>query len=83
MKYRETEKWKYVIGAAVLNMLAYMMRMNSLIFVIATVIYLILNLIEKISKKLWKDKILNILIIFIYIFVCIFPSSLITLLASS
>ncbi len=77
MKYRETEKWRYVIGAAVLNMLAYMMRMNSLIFVIATVIYLILNLIEKISKKPWKEKILNILIIFIYIFVCIFPSSLI------
>jgi len=32
-------------------MIAYMMRMNSLIFVIATTIYLMLNTIKEFNKK--------------------------------
>ena len=40
MKYTETKKIRYGIFASLLTMVAYMMRMNTLIFVIATVIYL-------------------------------------------
>jgi hypothetical protein len=43
MKYRETGKNKYVLFASIFTMIAFMMRMNSLIFIIATCIYLILN----------------------------------------
>lgn len=77
MKYREKEKYRYVIGAAILTAIACMMRMNSLIFVIATVMYLIFNLIEKIAKKPWKEKILSIAIILVYIVISIVPSSLV------
>ena len=38
MKYTETKKIRYGIFASLLTMVAYMMRMNTLIFVIATVI---------------------------------------------
>ena len=39
MKYTESKNIKYTIFASLLTMIAYMMRMNSLIFIIATVIY--------------------------------------------
>lgn len=77
MKYREKRKIRYMIGAAFLNMMACMMRMNSLIFVIATVMYLIFALLENMNKKLWKEKILSIVMILVYLVVCLFPSSLV------
>ena len=77
MKYTETKEWKYPIAASVLTMIAYMMRMNSLIFIIATVIYLLLNLFKEITKKPWKENLLNALIIVIYIVISIFPSSIV------
>lgn len=77
MKYIETKTNKYIIFASICTMLAYMMRMNSLIFLIASVIYLVLNFFEEFNKKLWKEKLINILIIVIYISASIIPSSLI------
>lgn len=77
MKYTETKKILYPIFAAIFTMIAYMMRMNSLIFIIATVIYLLLNLFSGITKKVWKENALNILIIAMYIIVSIIPSSLV------
>lgn len=77
MKYREKEKIRYLIVAALLNMVACMMRMNSLIFVIATIMYLAADWIEKRNKRLWKEKILSIVVIGGYLVVCLAPSSLV------
>lgn len=77
MKYREEGKIRYIIGAALLNMIACMIRMNSLIFVIATVMYLMFALLEKNNKKLWKEKILSIAMILVYLAICLAPSLLV------
>lgn len=77
MKYTETQKLRYPIISSISMMIAYMMRMNNLIFIIATVIYLILNIIEKFDKKAWKENILKIAIIVAYIVISIFPSSVV------
>ena len=67
MKYTESKKIKYSIYASIFTMIAYMMRMNTLIFVIATVIYLILNLFKGIKQKKHKEKLIELLIIVAYI----------------
>lgn len=77
MKYAETEKNKYAIVASVLSMIAFMMRMNSLIFIIATVIYLLLNFFKNLKIKSCKEDLLKILIIIIYILISIVPSIII------
>lgn len=77
MKYTETKKLKYPIYSSIFTMFAYMMRMNSLIFIIATVIYLVLNLFKNITHKIWKEKIINIVIIIMYICISILPASFI------
>lgn len=77
MKYTETKKIIYPIFASIFTMIAYMMRMNSLIFIIATAIYLLLNLFKDITKKAWKENVFNILIIVIYIVISIIPSSIV------
>lgn len=75
MKYTETKKIRYPILASISMMIAYMMRMNSSIFIIATVIYLTLNLFEKFNKKEWKENALKVAIIVAYIIISIIPSS--------
>ena len=60
MKYTETEKIRYIVFTTILTMIAYMMRMNSLIFIIATVIYLILNIFKNIEEKSWKKNLLSV-----------------------
>lgn len=77
MKYTDTKKIKYIVFASLLTMVAYMMRMNSLIFVIATVIYLLLNLFNGITKKTWKENLLNSVFVIVYVVISIFPSSLV------
>lgn len=77
MKYIDTKEARYAIIASLLTMVAYMMRMNSLIFIIATVIYLCLNLVKEINKKALKENILNAFIIVVFIAIAIFPSSII------
>ena len=76
MKYTESKKIKYSIYASIFTMIAYMMRMNTLIFVIATVIYLILNLFKGIKQKKHKEKLIELLIIVAYIAISIIPSTL-------
>ena len=75
MRYTETKRIIYPLIASFLTMIAYMLRMNSLIFIIATVIYLIFNLFNEITQKTWKQNLLNILIIIIYVAISIIPSS--------
>lgn len=77
MKFSETKQIKYPIWASIFTMIAYMMRMNSLIFIIATVIYLLLNLFKKITQKPWKENLLNTLIIVMYIVISIIPAGLV------
>ena len=77
MRYTETKEIRYSIFASLLAMVAYMMRMNSLIFIIATVIYLLLSLFKKIKTSTWRKNLLSVAIIGMYIGVSILPSSLV------
>ena len=77
MKYTDTKKLKYAIIASIFIMIAFMMRMNYLIFIIATVIYLLINFFNNITKKQLKENIINILVIMMYIVISIIPSSLV------
>lgn len=77
MRYTETKKIIYPITASVFTMIAYMMRMNSLIFIIATSMYLILNIWKEWVEEEWKNRILQISIIFIYIIISMFPATLV------
>ena len=77
MKYTRTKEIKYIIFASLLTMVAYMMRMNSLIFIIATVIYLLLNLFKEFTKKTLKENLLNSTLIIAYVIISILPSSLV------
>ena len=75
MKYTREDKIRYAIYSAVLMAIAYMLRMNILIFIIAMILYLFLDLISK------KDK-FNILlsktiIIVSFIIIAIIPATLI------
>ncbi len=77
MKYTETKKIKYPIFAAVFTMIAYMMRMNSLIFIIGTTMYLIFSLLKEIKNKNWKQNLIETLIILMYIIISIVPAGLV------
>lgn len=77
MRYHETNKIKYPIIASLLTMVAYMMRMNFLIFIIATTIYLALDLCKEITKRKWKENLLKILIIAIYLVVSMIPAKIV------
>ena len=79
MKYVETNKYSYIIGSSLVTMIAYMMRMNSLIFIIATVIYLILAFLNNIKTNTTKKNIINVLFIIIYICISILPSNVVKL----
>ena len=77
MKYSETKIIWYPFLSAIFTMIAYMIRMNTLIFIIATVIYLCLVLFKDFLKKDWKEKLINIFVIVFYIIISIFPSTLV------
>lgn len=92
MKYTETKKLKFCLLSSLLAMVGYMMRMNSLIFIIATVMYLVLNLIKDIrenrkerleanintnKENLRKSYILETAIIVIYVVIAIIPSNIV------
>lgn len=77
MKYIDTNKISNFFIASIFSMIAYMMRMNSLIFIIATVIYLLLNLINNFRKEENKKRILDIFIVILYIVISIIPSALV------
>lgn len=77
MRYTETKQIKYIIFSSLLTMIAFMMRMNSLIFIIATVMYLLLNLFKEITKKSWKENLLNAFLIIVFIVISIIPSTLV------
>lgn len=77
MKYTETGKVKYPIFASVFTMIAYMMRMNSLIFIIGTTMYLIFSLLKEIKNKNWKQNLIATCVILMYIIISILPAGLV------
>lgn len=68
---------KYFTLATIFSMIAYMFRMNSLIFVIATVIYLLFNVFTKINSKTAKENIINGVVIVLYALVSILPAQIV------
>lgn len=77
MKYTNTQKLRFIFYATFLTALAYMMRMNSLIFIIATAIYLCLNLFKDFNYKNVRENFSKIFIILIYLVLSIVPSILV------
>lgn len=77
MKFTESKKIRYMLIASILTAFSYMMRMNNLIFIIATVIYLILNLVKEFNKTEWKKTLINIGIITIYLMISFIPANIV------
>ena len=77
MKYNETKRIRYVVLSIIFTMLAYMMRMNSLIFIIATVIYLLLIFLNGCTKRKAKENIIQIAVVVCYIVFSILPTTLV------
>lgn len=75
MKYTETEKWRWNIISAICISISYLFRMNSLIFIIATFIYLGLDLIKE--KAELKKIITKIVLIVIFVAICMIPASIV------
>ena len=75
MKYTRTKSIKNILYSAILTAIAYMLRMNILIFIIAMIIYLLLDLISQ-KERLIKI-FTKILIILSFIVITIAPSSII------
>jgi len=77
MKYIDTKKIRYAIFSGLAMAVAYMVRMNSLIFIIATTMYLIFSLFKEIKNKNWKQNLIETLIILMYIIISIVPAGLV------
>ncbi len=77
MKYVENKKISNAILASFLTMIAYMMRMNSLIFIIATVMYLLFSFFNNFKTHSLKHNIVELIIVFTYILISILPSNLV------
>ena len=77
MRYTESKKIKYIILASILTMIAYMARMNSLIFIIATIIYMVLSLMSEFNKNELRKSLIKGTIIAIYIIIAIVPSGIV------
>ena len=77
MRYTETKKIKHFIIASILAMIAYMTRMNSLIFILATIIYLLLSLLSEFKNYTWKKNLLKSVIIIAYILISLAPASIV------
>ena len=77
MKFTDTKQVRYGVFASFLTMIAYLMRMNTLIFVIATVIYLVLNIFKDFKAKEVKEKLINVAVIAMFLVLTFVPSSLV------
>ena len=77
MRYTQSKKWKYILLATFFMMIAYMMRMNNLIFIIATVIYLLLSMWKEIKQTTWKQKGMSLAVILIFVIISILPSTIV------
>lgn len=75
MKYEMKQKKNYAIFSAISMAMAYILRMNNLIFVIAIVIYLILNIINGCEdNKNIKTILAKISVLIVFIIIAIAPA---------
>ena len=79
MKYCMENKKRYAIISSVFMAMAYILRMNNLIFIIAIVIYLILNIFKESedNKNKVRSIILKIAILLVFIIISILPGTVI------
>lgn len=77
MKYTDVKKMRYAVFSAISIAIAYMVRMNSLIFIIAIVMYLLISLFSGFTKKDTKEKLVGFAIIVAYIVIAFMPSTVI------
>ena len=75
IKSKKQERWYYVLMSSVLLALAIICRKNMLIFAIAEVIYLILNII--LEKPKLKKTLLSFLIAIAFLLISLVPSKII------
>lgn len=76
MKYVENNKSMYAIISAIFMAIAYMLRMNNLIYIIALVIYILLDIL-KIQNKNIKNIIKKGIILILFIAISILPANMI------
>ncbi len=75
MRYCGERKWKYLIFSIISMAISYMLRMNSLIFILAIIIYLFLDLIN--NKENAKVILTKIVAILCFIVFTIMPATLV------
>lgn len=82
MKYGKENKSHYLLISAFLMMIAVILRMNNLILVIASILYLILNLQLKEKKIDKKEKIkkigIKLTLMLVFIVISLVPSKILT-----
>ncbi len=74
MKYSSKQKYRYAIISALLMSVAYITRMNNLIYIIAISIYILLD-IFKTKEKLIKNILIKILILILFLLISIMPAT--------
>lgn len=74
LKYNNSNKIYYLVISSVFMMFACLIRINYIIFFIAILIYLVLNLIKK--YKNIKDLLIKILLIIVYSIIAVLPNQI-------
>lgn len=77
MKYTESKKIRYAVFSAIVISVAYMVRMNSLIFIIAIVMYLMMSLFSDFMKKTTKEKVIGLVVVGAYVVIAFMPATII------
>lgn len=76
VKYVKEDNIKFIIFSGLSMSMAYFLRMNSLIFIIAITIYLFLGLLKVIQNKEKAKIIIKTILIILFIIISILPSKL-------
>lgn len=74
LKYNNSNKIYYLVISSVFMMFACLIRINYIIFFIAILIYLVLNLIKK--YKNIKDLLIKVLLIIVYSIIAVLPNQI-------
>ncbi len=74
MKYGMESKKRYIVLSAIFMSIGYILRMNNLIYMIALLIYFILNIMKENEKNV-KNIFLSIIMIVLFIAIAILPAS--------
>lgn len=75
MKYSMENKKKYALFSAMFMGMAYILRMNNLIYILAIIVYMILDLLELTEKKA-KEVLEKVIILLLFIAISILPATI-------